>query len=62
MNKLNPKSKSRARGSQRQELEVNLPLVLLVAAAITVGVYGILLLFRETYLGILFTKEDLLNM
>lgn len=57
MNKLNSRTKSRVRGFKRQELEVNLPLVFLLAAAITLGVYGILLLFRDTYLGILFYER-----
>ncbi|WP_036479944.1 MotA/TolQ/ExbB proton channel family protein [Myxosarcina sp. GI1] len=57
MNKLSSKSKSRVRGSKRQELEINLPFVLGVAAAIFVVVYAILLLFRDTYLGILFYER-----
>ena len=53
MKKFSIKSKSRSRNSKRQELEVNLLLVLLLAAVISIGVYAILLPFRESAIGVL---------
>ena len=47
------KSKSRKKGSKRQELEVNPLLVLGIAAAIVIAVYLILAPFRETTIGTL---------
>ena len=51
--KFSIKSKYRSHNSKRQELEVNLLLVLLLAAVISVGVYALLLPFRESTLGVL---------
>jgi biopolymer transport protein ExbB/TolQ len=46
-------NKSRARNSKRQELDVSLPLVGLISAALTLGIYAILGLFRKSTLAIL---------
>ena len=53
MKKLSLKPKSRFRNSKRQELEVNIFLVLLLAVAISLGTYGILWPFKESTLGVL---------
>ena len=53
MKKFSIKSKYRSRNSKRQELEVNLLLVLLLAAVISVGVYALLLPFKNSPLGVL---------
>ena len=46
-------NKSRARNSKRQELEVSLSLVALIALAITLGTYAILGLFRTSTIAVL---------
>lgn len=53
MKKFSIKSKSRSRNSKRQELEVNLLMVLLLAAIISVGVYTLLLPFKNSFIGVL---------
>ncbi|MBE9223467.1 MotA/TolQ/ExbB proton channel family protein [Cyanobacterium stanieri LEGE 03274] len=39
--------------NNRQELDINLPLVLLFSSLLTIAIYSLLLPFRDTYLGIL---------
>ncbi|AUC60962.1 hypothetical protein AA637_07235 [Cyanobacterium sp. HL-69] len=39
--------------NNRQELDINLPLVLLFSSLLTIAIYALLLPFRDTYLGIL---------
>ena len=51
--KLKSLTKSRTRSSKRQELELNLPIALLIGAAITAGIYVFLLPFKESFIGIL---------
>ncbi|MGF1541230.1 MAG: MotA/TolQ/ExbB proton channel family protein [Pleurocapsa sp.] len=59
MKKFSIKSKYRARNSKRQELEVNILLVLLLAAVITVGIYALLLPFRSSFVGILIYERGI---
>ncbi|GAB4542775.1 MAG: MotA/TolQ/ExbB proton channel family protein [Pleurocapsa sp.] len=57
MKKFSFKSKSRHQSSKRQELEVNTLWVLGIAAAIFVVIYGILFLFKDSTLGVLFYER-----
>jgi biopolymer transport protein ExbB/TolQ len=57
MKKFSVKSKSRYHSSKRQELEVNPLWVLGIAAAIFVVTYGILFLFKDSTLGVLFYER-----
>jgi hypothetical protein len=59
MKKFSIKSKYRGRNSKRQELEINIFLVLLLAAVITVAIYALLLPFRSSFLAILLYERGI---
>ncbi|MGY6528322.1 MAG: MotA/TolQ/ExbB proton channel family protein [Cyanobacterium sp.] len=45
--------------NNRQELDINLPLVLLFSSLLTIAIYSLLLPFRNTYFGILFIDRGI---
>lgn len=53
--------KSRSRNSKRQELEVNLPLVIVLGAIVTAGIYSLLFPFQAFPLGELFYERGFIQ-